>query len=856
MAGKTIALSAGATEVDIQNAFNRAGDGDTILLPKNSTISIENGLTLNVSSRSLTLDLNGSTLQQAGNATVLSVVGGHADGASARIGENTAGAVTVTYAGASQVSVGDWVKIYSDDVLPNDQGAATRLGQAMKVVSVSGSTLTLAGDLEYADLYKTNIRASVYESGKAVVTDGTIRGDQTHPTWTTNLLDLRSTVDAKVNDLVVRDGNSMGINFVDSVNGLVSQSAAINLTDDAANGHYGYGVHSASSVGTTVDGFYAERVRHATDDNAVGLSSTHVNPAKYGADIGMKVSNVAAVETTAFAFSWHSEGRFASITDSVVFDSFGVLGARGVDNTMANVSGSGNGRGIVFFEYGDGDGKRISISNIYLKENYGYAFYKQNNPTDNSVDNSYFEVLSNKVTISPTDPNTSITDTTIKVGAFSTDELLQGTWAADQILGGFGNDVIKGNGGNDFIWGGLGADTLYGGSGADRFAYRDINESGDTIKDFVVGSGGDVLDVSQMYYHYGWSSLTGHVRFVQSGANALFQVDKDGGANSFVTMAVIEGVNAADISDANLSTDIMITNNGTNDRPLIGSADNGSATLPDAFSDLSDLALQIGSAISDKLLGTDGNDLLIGTASDDTITAGSGNDVLAGGAGADILMGGAGSDTASYANATAAVKASLSNPSGNTGDAAGDVYKQIENLTGTGFADKLTGNDSVNVLSGGNGNDVLYGLGGTDTLIGGAGNDQLFGGAQNDVLIGGDGNDYLVGDAGYDKLTGGAGSDKFVFEGPNDASDQITDFQHGVDKIVLSGADYGVTTLSDFDFVSGSRPVVASASPTLLYNTSTGSLWFDPDGLGWRGAVHVADLSNQADLALSDFIVI
>ena len=297
------------------------------------------------------------------------------------------------------------MKVYSDDEIPDDQGAATRLGQALKVVAVSGSTLTLAGDLHYAELYKTNIRASAYESGKAVITNGTVRGDQTHPTWTTNLVDVRSTIETTITKLTVRDGNSMGINFVDCVNGKVSQSAAINLTDDTANGHYGYGVHSASSSGTTVDGFYAEKVRHATDDNAVGLSSTHVNPAKYGADFGMTVSNVVAVGTTAYAFSWHSEGRFNTTTDSVVFDSYGVLGGRGVDNTFANVAGSGNGRGILFFEYGEGDGKRISVSDVYLKETYGFAYYRQNNATDNSIDNSFFEILSNKVTISPTDPD-------------------------------------------------------------------------------------------------------------------------------------------------------------------------------------------------------------------------------------------------------------------------------------------------------------------------------------------------------------------------------------------------------------------------------------------------------------------
>jgi hypothetical protein len=71
-------------------------------------------------------------------------------------------------------------------------------------------------------------------------------------------------------------------------------------------------------------------------------------------------------------------------------------------------------------------------------------------------------------------------------------------------------------------------------------------------------------------------------------------------------------------------------------------------------------------------------------------------------------------------------------------------------------------------------------------LEGGGGYDYLTGGAGFDVLNGGTGDDMLTGGGGLDVLTGGAGADQFVFTwgvGP----DLITDFQQGVDKIVLDG---------------------------------------------------------------------
>jgi len=94
--------------------------------------------------------------------------------------------------------------------------------------------------------------------------------------------------------------------------------------------------------------------------------------------------------------------------------------------------------------------------------------------------------------------------------------------------------------------------------------------------------------------------------------------------------------------------------------------------------------------------------------------------VLEGGGGADTIDGDAGVDTASFAGSEAGLNVNLATGVASGGDAAGDVLSNIENLTGSDFADNLTGDSAANQISGGGGNDVMSGGDGNNTIDGGA----------------------------------------------------------------------------------------------------------------------------------------
>ncbi|MFA5353694.1 MAG: calcium-binding protein, partial [Thermodesulfovibrionales bacterium] len=116
---------------------------------------------------------------------------------------------------------------------------------------------------------------------------------------------------------------------------------------------------------------------------------------------------------------------------------------------------------------------------------------------------------------------------------------LSGYYGNDSLIGGAGNDLMYGGDGNDTLTGGSGTDTLYGGAGSDTFVYTSNNEGVDTINDFSLGAANDLLDLTAL----GITADAGHLQFTYDGYSTHVSVDVDGGANSFVEISVLQGVN-------------------------------------------------------------------------------------------------------------------------------------------------------------------------------------------------------------------------------------------------------------------------------------------------------------------------
>jgi Ca2+-binding RTX toxin-like protein len=67
-------------------------------------------------------------------------------------------------------------------------------------------------------------------------------------------------------------------------------------------------------------------------------------------------------------------------------------------------------------------------------------------------------------------------------------DALFGLGGNDVLYGAFGNDTLEGGDGNDVLTGSGGIDRLTGGAGADRFVFEDVENTIDTITDFLTGT--------------------------------------------------------------------------------------------------------------------------------------------------------------------------------------------------------------------------------------------------------------------------------------------------------------------------------------------------------------------------------
>lgn len=474
-------------------------------------------------------------------------------------------------------------------------------------------------------------------------------------------------------------------------------------------------------------------------------------------------------------------------------------------------------------------------------------------------------------------------------------DTLSGGRGRDDLQGGDGRDTLYGGSGNDTLDGGKGVDRMEGGLGDDTYV---VNLAGDGVIELADG-GIDTVLASVTYElaaHVENLTLTGLLGNDARGNSLDNVLTGNFGANRLV------GGGGRDTMIGGSGNDTYVTNgDDTIIETALGGIDTVESTATHTLAAfVENLILQ-----GDLVINGFGNDLdnfIVGGIARNRLNGKGGQDTLWGGKGDDIYVVDAGDTILELANeghdrVETAVTWTL-----------GD---HLEDLTLTG-ADAIdgTGNALDNLIRGNAAANTLRGGLGADTLEGGGGDDRLFVNSVADVVVelagggfdtvltlathvldsaaeiehlrtqtntgtgainlkgngfaqsvtGNDGANRIDGGAGNDTLTGRGGADTFVFSAAPGASnaDVITDFVSGTDLIELDSAVFSNVmsgTLPSFSFAANADGLATAMLHRIVYQTTTGELWYDADGTGAGARSLIAQIAGAPTLVASDILI-
>jgi hypothetical protein len=405
------------------------------------------------------------------------------------------------------------------------------------------------------------------------------------------------------------------------------------------------------------------------------------------------------------------------------------------------------------------------------------------------------------------------------------DDHIDGGAQNDQIFGGDGNDTLDGGTEFDQLWGGAGNDTYYVDNASDIV----IEDAGDGTSDQVLAgatfalAAGDDIEILRTVDDAGTSAidLTGNGLAQAITGNAGANVLHDGGAGGADTM---KGLGGDDIYRIYNSADIVVE--GASE----GMADRVAAAVD----------FTLGKGVYVETLTTNGSAGLssidlTGNALAQDIWGNAGANVLnGGGVGAsDTLKGLEGNDTYRIHN-------------------SGDI---VVETASQGILDKVVASVDY-ALGKGVHVEQLYTNGSAGVFA-----IDLTGNEIGQEVRGNAGANRIDGKGGLDTLNGGSGADTFVFSSTLGAGnvDTLADFSVAADTIELENAVFtklvATGALANGYFRANTTGLAQDANDHIVYETDTGKLFYDADGVGGAAGIQFAKLAVGLALTSADFSV-
>ena len=290
-------------DVEVQAAFNAKS------ARLSGVIRLQNQINLPVNGYNVTFDNCTIITHVTGSSNAFRQVGSSADVNTRSVTGATLGSKTITLSSVIDLSVGDWLLIRSTDLQYNDP-TATR-GVLRKIFSISGNSVTLD-----AALYE-NMTSNAKCVKMNIATGGSItgRGQIKHndpASHNKTLISISYSYRPFIGEhILLGPGGGPGIQYNGTIEA-TSLASMIDLINDSANGHYGYGVtFGGPSRGGYVARGTARNIRHAfTTTNAQERIHDDFAIGSYGEPEDFYVGDgFTAIDSTSAGFDTHEPGR-------------------------------------------------------------------------------------------------------------------------------------------------------------------------------------------------------------------------------------------------------------------------------------------------------------------------------------------------------------------------------------------------------------------------------------------------------------------------------------------------------------------------------------------------------------------
>ncbi len=245
------------------------------------------------------------------------------------------------------------------------------------------------------------------------------------------------------------------------------------------------------------------------------------------------------------------------------------------------------------------DGKSVTVSSIYMSDNFDAANY-----------GSVLQTI-----------NASAVVHNLKIKGNKLANKITGSSQDDSINGGKGADTIFGGDGNDTLVGGKGNDSLKGGDGDDVFVYSE-GEGNDVITDYTEEDKIKITkgtpNITQSGRDYIFTIGTGKITVKDSADKVITYID----AKGFVNYHPMPTVKPVDFDNGR----VILSENYRNNSFNLADYDSSNQTV-DASKVTRDIIIT-GNARANLIIGGTKKNTIIGDAGDDTLYGGKGNNVF------------------------------------------------------------------------------------------------------------------------------------------------------------------------------------------------------------------------------------